>query len=184
MARKPNFILPDMLENGLSLVFCGTAAGTVSARQGQYYAHPQNRFWNILHRTGLTPRQLAPSEYARLLEWRIGLTDIAKTVFGMDKELPPQSLGRIACENLRARITEFQPRMLAFTSLTAGRSLLGPRAGFGVQKETIGSTRLWILPSPSPTAQWNWDESLWKALADEMRSFRGSNGNCKFSTTK
>jgi TDG/mug DNA glycosylase family protein len=40
----PPPILPDVLMPGLKLVFCGTAAGTVSARRGQYYAHPQNRF--------------------------------------------------------------------------------------------------------------------------------------------
>jgi hypothetical protein len=46
----PPPILPDVLMPGLKLVFCGTAAGTVSARRGQYYAHPQNRFWEILYR--------------------------------------------------------------------------------------------------------------------------------------
>lgn len=175
MAKKSAPVLPDMLEKGLAVVFCGTAAGTLSARQGHYYAHPQNRFWRTLHSTGLTPQRLEPSEYARLLEWRIGLTDIAKHVFGMDKELPPQSLGRAACEDLRARMLKFQPRILAFTSLAAGRSVLGPKSALGEQQEKIGITRLWILPSPSPVAQWNWDEDRWKDLAREIGAFRGAN---------
>src|SRR5882672_11153472 len=97
-------LLPDILEPNLSLVFCGTAAGTVSAQRGAYYAHPHNKFWKTLHRVGLTPRLLDPSEYNQLPEWGLGLTDIAKTVCGMDKELPPGSLGELACHALAERI--------------------------------------------------------------------------------
>ena len=86
-----SYVLPDLLQPGLRVVFCGTAAGTISALRGQYYAHPQNKFWPTLHGIGLTPRRLDPSEYPRLAEWGVGLTDIAKHVFGMDRQLPPGS---------------------------------------------------------------------------------------------
>ena len=33
-------ILSDLLQPGLRLVFCGTAAGAVSAAKGAYYAGP------------------------------------------------------------------------------------------------------------------------------------------------
>ncbi len=42
-------ILPDVLAPGLALVVCGSAAGTVSARVGAYYAGPGNRFWPTPH---------------------------------------------------------------------------------------------------------------------------------------
>jgi len=161
----PAPILPDLLQPDLRLVFCGTAAGSVSAARGHYYAHPQNRFWRTLHAVGLTPRRLAPAEYPLLLDYRIGLTDLAKFVSGMDRELPSGSLGRAACEQLAARIGAVQPKILAFTSLAAGRRYLRRNAGFGEQPETIGATRLWLLPSPSPAANWNWDEAVWSALA-------------------
>ena len=48
-------VLPDLIKPGLRIVFCGTAAGNVSAARGAYYAHPQNRFWSALHAFGLTP---------------------------------------------------------------------------------------------------------------------------------
>ena len=54
---------PDLLRPGLRIVFCGTAAGTVSAARGAYYAHPQNRFWSALHASGSTPRLLQPEEF-------------------------------------------------------------------------------------------------------------------------
>jgi TDG/mug DNA glycosylase family protein len=156
----------------LKLVFCGTAPGTVSAQRGHYYAHPQNKFWRTLHAVGLTPRLLEPREYAMLTDYGIGLTDIAKHVSGMDKELPPGALGREAAAALRARIGAVSPRILAFTSLNGGRRVMGAKATPGEQAEKIGDTRVWILPSPSPVAQWNWHQSVWQALADSVRALK------------
>ena len=83
-------ILPDVLMSGLKIVFCGTAAGNESARQGAYYAHPGNKFWRTLHVIGLTPRKLRPAEFAEVLEYGIGLTDLAKYVSGNDDTLSPR----------------------------------------------------------------------------------------------
>jgi TDG/mug DNA glycosylase family protein len=169
----PSFILPDVLQPQLAIVFCGTAAGTESARQAAYYAHPQNRFWRALHEAGLTPRRLAPSEFPTLPDYGLGLTDIAKTASGMDRELPSGALGRDACATLEAKILEFSPKVLAFTSLTAGRRFLGPTAAFGPQARKIGTTTIWVLPSPSPTATWNWDLAPWRALAAAREGMAG-----------
>lgn len=163
----PAPILPDVLAPGLRIVFCGTAAGTVSALRGAYYAHPQNRFWVILHETGLTPRRLRPEDYAQVLGFGLGLTDLAKSVFGMDGELPRGALGAAARAALRDKIAAFEPAHLAFTSLAAGRAVLGRRAGFGEQTARLGRTRVWVLPSPSPAARWNWADNAheWAKLA-------------------
>ena len=169
MTAKKDPVLPDLLEPGLKLVFCGTAAGTVSAQRGAYYAHPQNKFWRALHESGITSRQFAPSDYAEVLKLGIGLTDIAKHVYGQDSELPPQSLGRLAVEDLRTRILAASPRILAFTSLTGGRRVMGPKASFGPQKELLGGTKVWVLPSPSPKASWNWNGEIWLELGKAFR---------------
>jgi double-stranded uracil-DNA glycosylase len=160
-------VLPDVLATGLRIVFCGTAAGTVSAQRGAYYAHPQNKFWRVLHAVGLTPRLVRPEEYSDLPQWGLGLTDIAKHVSGMDRELPAGALDDEACAALTAKIFAVQPCLLAFTSLTGGRRWLGRTAGFGDSGAHIGATRVWLLPSPSPTAGWNWDETWWRRLAEE-----------------
>jgi TDG/mug DNA glycosylase family protein len=156
-----------VLAPGLRIVFCGTAAGTESARRGCYYAHPQNKFWRALHEVGLTDRRLDCSEFALLPRFGVGLTDIAKTASGMDKELPVEALGRGACAEMEAKIRACAPAILAFTSLTAGRRFLRRDVGFGQQQETIGATRVWLLPSPSPAANWNWaaNAGWWRALA-------------------
>src|SRR5271154_3393847 len=123
--ERVQFVLPDVLAPGLRIVFCGTAAGNVSAALGCYYAHPRNKFWRTLEAVGLTPHRLDPPEFATLPRWGLGLTDIAKSVSGMDKELPPGSLGRAPCLAMAAKIAVARPNILAFTSLTAGRRYLG-----------------------------------------------------------
>ena len=62
-----NDILPDVLIPNLKLVICGSAVSTQSSQVGSYYAGQGNKFWKILHETGLTPRQLA-EQRAALLE--------------------------------------------------------------------------------------------------------------------
>jgi TDG/mug DNA glycosylase family protein len=168
MAKR--HVLPDRLRPGLKLVFCGTAAGRKSAETGTYYAHSQNRFWQTLHDVGLTPRLIAPAEYEMLWEHGIGLTDIAKHDFGMDHQLPKGALGGGAAQALRRRILKVQPRILAFTSLNAGRTVMGPKAVAGEQPERLGETRVFILPSPSPLAANHWDIKPWRALAKAVKA--------------
>jgi TDG/mug DNA glycosylase family protein len=165
-------VLPDLLAPGLLILFCGTAAGNVSAARGHYYAHPQNKFWKTLENIKLTSHEFMPCDFRQLLACRVGLTDIAKNASGMDKELPADCLGRSACAALRTNIEKYQPRLLAFTSLNAGRRFLHRHAGFGEQEDKIGQTRVWVLPSPSPAAAWHWDITWWQALADEAQTLR------------
>jgi TDG/mug DNA glycosylase family protein len=166
----PKHVLPDRLKPGLKLVFCGTAAGRQSALQKLYYANPQNKFWRTLHDVGLTPRLFAPADYPLLLEMGIGLTDIAKHVYGMDHQLPADALGADAVAALTARIRKARPAILAFTSLNGGRKVMGSRAVAGEQPERLGGTRVWILPSPSPLAANHWDIQPWRDLAKAVRA--------------
>ena len=163
-------ILPDRLKPGLKLVFCGTAAGRVSAQRQAYYAHGQNKFWKTLFDIGLTPRLIAPAEYEALWEHGIGLTDIAKFTYGMDHQLPRDALGADAVAALKARIRKARPAILAFTSLNGGRKVMGPKAIAGEQPEKLGDTRVFILPSPSPLAANHWDIAPWRALSRAVKN--------------
>lgn len=161
-------ILPDVMVPGLKIVFCGTAAGNESARQGAYYAHPGNKFWRTLHVVGLTPRQLRPAEFAEVLHYGIGLTDLAKYVSGNDDTL---SLHDFDTAALVRKIDFMCPDVLAFTSKNAGSIFLGSRRiAFGLQPERIGATRIFVLPSPSGLARRSWDVAHWIAAAELARS--------------
>ena len=156
-------ILPDLLQPGLDIVFCGMAPSEESARRQAYYAHPGNRFWRTLHETGLTPRLFAPEEYVQLPALGIGFTDVNKTEIGRDSALSRDALDPGA---VRCKITKFQPRFLACTSKNAGQLVLGgPVARYGLQDATIGTTRVFVLPSTSGAAVRYWDIAPWHALA-------------------
>lgn len=148
------------------MVFCGTAAGTASARAGAYYAGRGNRFWAILHATGLTPLLLAPTEFCRLLEWGIGLTDVCKTTHGMDREIARDAFDPA---RLRLVLDDIRPHVIAFNGKKAARIALGLRdsavLAFGPAEASIGTTAAWVLPSTSGAARRFWDPAPWQALA-------------------
>jgi TDG/mug DNA glycosylase family protein len=160
-------VLPDLLRADLKLVFCGTAAGERSAREGAYYAHPGNQFWRALHEAGITPRRFVPAEFSILSELGIGLTDLAKRHSGNDADLPRDAFDVPA---LLAKVERYRPRLLAFTSKAAARAALGrPVSAYGEQPERIGRTRVFVLPSPSGQARRHWDIGPWRELARRMR---------------
>lgn len=160
-------ILPDLLQSGLALVFCGTAAGTRSARERAYYAHPGNLFWRALAEAELTPRLYAPHEFVQLPALGIGFTDLAKFHSGNDSELPRDAFDVLA---LMAKIERFAPRWLAFTSKHGAKAALGRAiSAYGVQPECIGTTRVFVLPSPSGQARGHWSIGPWLELAELVR---------------
>jgi TDG/mug DNA glycosylase family protein len=157
-----NDVLPDILAPGLRLVFCGTAAGTASAKARAYYAGPGNSFWATLHAVGLTPEQLKPAEFRRLSEFGIGLTDICKVRYGSDEEV-----GTVEFDvaGLEAKIAAAEPARLAFNGKNAARGALERDVAYGLQDERLAGAKLWVLPSTSGAARRFWNIEPWRELA-------------------
>ena len=155
-------ILPDLLAPDLDIVFCGTAVGAASARRRAYYAGPGNAFWPTLHLVGLTPRQLQPEEYATLLDFGIGLTDLAKEVSGNDDIL---TRAHFHVDRLKAIIAQYRPRIIAFTGKRAAQEFLGHAVGYGLFPEKEGETSVFVLTSPSGAACRYWSAAPWHELA-------------------
>lgn len=156
-------VLPDILAPGLAVVFCGMAASSRSAAAGAYYAGPGNRFWEILYRVGLTPRQLDPAEFRAVLGHGLGLTDMVKSMSGSDVDLPST-----ACDpgGLERRIRAVAPRVLAFNGKRAAQVFLRSTAvSYGPQDVRLGGTTLFVLPSTSGAARRYWNPAPWHALA-------------------
>lgn len=164
-------ILPDIQAPGLAVLFCGTAPGRVSAGAGHYYANPGNRFWALLAETGLTPRRLRPDEDHLLPAFALGLTDLAKTAFGQDREIPQ---GAWDAPRLFALVARLRPGALAFTSLTAARLALGRgdlAAGALPEDPRLPGVALWALPSPSGLARRHFRHEPWVGLATWRRAW-------------
>jgi TDG/mug DNA glycosylase family protein len=158
-------VLDDVLQPDLRVVFCGTAAGTASAKARAYYAGPGNAFWQTLHQTGLTPAQLAPAEFERLPQYGIGLTDICKVLHGSDAEV---GTGEFDVAGLQARIAAVEPANLAFNGKNAARGALERDVAYGPQEEQLGGAAVWVLPSTSGAARRFWDVGPWEELARSL----------------
>lgn len=166
-------MLPDLLQPNLKIVFCGTAAGAVSASRQEYYAGPGNKFYPVLFKTGLTDRRLEPSEYESLLKYDIGLTDLVKNQSGNDNVLKNKSFN---VEGFIDKMVKYKPRIVAFNGKKSASYVLGyngrtTKVDYGDQNASIGSTKLFVLPSTSGAANGYWDEKYWFELA------KISNGN-------
>jgi double-stranded uracil-DNA glycosylase len=155
-------VLPDVLRPGLRVVFCGTAAGTASARARAYYAGPGNRFWATLYEVGLTPVELAPAEFARLPEFGLGLTDICKLRHGSDREVGTEEFD---VAGLEAKVAAAEPGAIAFNGKNAARGALERGVDYGSQEERIGGADVWVLPSTSGAARGFWRLDPWRELA-------------------
>jgi TDG/mug DNA glycosylase family protein len=148
-------------------VFCGSAVGRKSALVKAPYAGPGNKFWPTLHATGITPRLIVPSEYRIITAFGLGLTDMNKRESGGDHELTAAADDPRA---LRRKILKYRPRILAFTAKRPAQVFLDRPVAYGLQPESIGETRLFVLPSPSGRAGAFWNIAHWRALAALHRS--------------
>ena len=143
-------VLPDYLTSGLKVVFVGSGASDVSASCGHYYANRGNSFWTLIHEAGLTDRCLSPIEDYSVLEYGLGLTDIVKSRHSGDDSkllsIPLKKEARI----LENKIKAYSPYVICFTSKNAYKAFSNHEAkSFGQQSEKIGSSKIFVTPSPS-----------------------------------
>jgi len=160
--------VPDVVADGLHVLFCGINPGLMTAATGHHFARPGNRFWPALHRSGFTPRLLAPSEQRELLSYGLGITNVVARATARADELSAEEYregGRL----LALKVARLRPRRLAVVGVTAYRAAFDDRkAVVGPQARTIGDTRVWVLPNPSGLNA-HWTPA---ALAEEFGRLR------------
>lgn len=141
--------VPDVIAPGLRVLFCGINPGLYTAAVGHHFARPGNRFWKVLHQAGFTDRLLAPHEESELLRHGWGITNVVDRATATAAELSAEELAE-GGRRLAEKVRRFSPAWLAVLGIGAWRTAFGrPKAGLGPQDETIGSSRVWILPNPS-----------------------------------
>ncbi len=160
----PAETLADYLCPGLDIVFVGLNPSTYSVQVGHYFANPRNRFWAALNRSGLTPKELTPERDAELINYGIGFTDVVKRPTSQARKLSAADFRKWA-PALRDKLTGFRPRIACFLGVTGYRAYLrygegvNERPGLGRQERTIGESRVFVAPNPSPAnAQYSLDD--------------------------
>jgi TDG/mug DNA glycosylase family protein len=141
--------VPDVVGPGLVLLFVGINPGLYSAAVGHHFARPGNRFWPALHEAGFTPRLLRPDEDGELPVWGMGITNLVSRATAAASELSAEELrrGKVTLED---KVARYSPRWTAFVGIGAYATAFGRRKVLlGLQEETIGGSRVWLLPNTS-----------------------------------
>lgn len=156
LAAAQDRTIPDLVADGLRVLFSGINPSLYSAATGYHFARPGNRFWPALHRSGFTSRQLRPDQQEQIVSLKLGSTNIVARATARADELDPAEL-REGGRALTAKVARLRPRWLAVVGITAYRTAFGrPGATIGAQPEMLADTRLWVLPNPSGlNAHWS-----------------------------
>jgi TDG/mug DNA glycosylase family protein len=152
-------VLPGPDDPPFTVLFSGINPGLVSAATGQHFARPGNRFWPVLHASGFTPRLLRPDEQAELAMLGLGITNMCPRATARADELAVEEM-IAGADRLRDLVARVRPAWLAIVGITAYRTgFASPKAVVGPQPETLGTTRVWVLPNPSGlNAHWQLPE--------------------------
>lgn len=141
--------IPDVIGEGLNVLFVGINPSLYSAAVGRHFARPGNRFWPALHRGGFTPRQLSPFEDQLLLDYGLGLTNLVARATAKADELSDDELHRGGAR-LRSKLRRWKPACVAFVGISAYRTALSQKqAKVGIQDSGLCGCNVWVLPNPS-----------------------------------
>jgi TDG/mug DNA glycosylase family protein len=187
--ETPLETLPDLLREGLDIVFVGINPSTYSARLGRYFARPTNRFWPAFSRSilsaearqGLGVETLRPEHDAALLDYGFGFTDVVKRPTGNAAQLAPGELAA-STPALLAKLAACRPRLTCFHGVTGYRPfhrVVFPDATHmpvpGLQPERLGATLIAVVPNPSPANahvtpadQTDWYDRLARLLVETL----------------
>lgn len=184
---SPGDTLPDLLRQGLRVVFVGINPSLYSVAQGHYFARRSNRFWPCFSRSTLSTQArqalrvdtLDPEHDRSLPDHGFGFTDLCKRATARAGDLSPNELAK-GVTALAAKLTQYKPGIVCFHGMTGYRHVqrvLGaalPDATLGLQPLHIGTTRCYVVPNPSganahftPADQTAWYDRLAQELREE-----------------
>lgn len=147
--------VPDLVGDGVRLLFVGINPGLWTAATQTHFAHPGNRFYPALLRAGVITRRIDQAfgmdddDRGHLLGRGIGISNLVNRATVRAAELDAVEL-REGAHRLAANIAVWQPAVVAIAGVTAYRVAFGqPRAKAGRQPESLGDAVVWIVPNPS-----------------------------------
>ena len=134
------------------MLFVGINPGVRSAIAGHHFAGYSNRFWKLLHESGLVPEPIGHLDDVRLPEWSYGITNlIARPSPGIDTLKPEEYVA--ARDVLKKKIRRYKPKTVALVGVTLFRALFPEKRGepvsLGRQRETLSGAAVFVLPNPS-----------------------------------
>jgi TDG/mug DNA glycosylase family protein len=172
--------LPDLLCDGLDVVFVGINPSLFSVAQGHYFARKANRFWPCFSRSVLSlgvrralgVDRLEPIHDQLLPAHGIGFTDVVKRPTAKAVELGRDEFA-VGAAALLTKLERHQPRVACFHGMMGYRPFAAafgsgePGLALGVQALRLGRTQVFVVPNPSganahftPAQQTEWYDRL------------------------
>jgi double-stranded uracil-DNA glycosylase len=157
-------LLRDRARPGCRVLFVGINPGIRSAQTGHHFAGYSNRFWKLLHESGLVPEPLTFEEDDRLPEFGYGITNLVSRPTSGIVDLAREEYARGAVALVR-KVRRLRPAVVALVGVTVYRHLApflqpgpkgvvaGERTGalalLGLRPERVAGVPLFVLPNPS-----------------------------------
>ncbi|WP_053220499.1 G/U mismatch-specific DNA glycosylase [Virgibacillus senegalensis] len=161
--------IPDHLREHLNILFVGFNPSIKSSETGHHYANPNNRFWTILYRSGLTPVKLTAQEDFRLLEYGYGLTNIVARPTKEAAEITKEEYrqGRI---ELMGKIERYQPKTVCFVGKGVYQQYSKNRkVMWGLQENSVSQASEFVAPSSSGLVRMKLEEII--AIYHKLSTF-------------
>jgi TDG/mug DNA glycosylase family protein len=142
--------MDDIIAMDLRALIVTINPAAKSAQLGHAFSSPSNPFWRLLHASGLTPEQLAPSEERRLLDFGLGLASTVQRATAAAGELSTGER-RAGADDVRRLVSRYRPRLVALLGLTLYPLYVrgGSSSGPGLKAERLEGAELYVLPNPS-----------------------------------
>ncbi|PJJ70625.1 TDG/mug DNA glycosylase family protein [Diaminobutyricimonas aerilata] len=147
--------IPDLVGEGIRLLFVGINPGLWTAATRTPFAHPGNRFYPALLEAGIIDRMpdfaagMSDAERAAFVERGIGISNLVRRATARADELSRAEL-RDGARRLADDVARWAPDVVAIVGITAYRQGFDrPRATVGRQDETLAGAELWVVPNPS-----------------------------------
>ena len=132
------------------MLLVGINPGVRSAAIGHHFAGYSNRFWKLLHESGLVSERIGAENDHRLPEWGLGVTNlIARMTPGIDTLRPDEYVAGL--RTLRRKVRRWKPAIVAFVGVSLYRAIFAKRGPvtLGRQQDTFEGARVFVLPNPS-----------------------------------
>ncbi|XP_011500365.1 PREDICTED: G/T mismatch-specific thymine DNA glycosylase-like [Ceratosolen solmsi marchali] len=144
--------LKDILEVDLDLVFVGINPSLMAAHTGRYYAGPGNHFYKLLFESKLIPKAVTYEEDYKLLQYKIGLTNIVARATRSSADLSKSEIRKGAIL-VQEKLKHFRPKIAIFNGKCIYEEFVDKfdksSFCFGLQPNRVGDTALWVVPSSS-----------------------------------
>ncbi|HKX75212.1 MAG TPA: mismatch-specific DNA-glycosylase [Acidimicrobiia bacterium] len=147
--------VPDLVGPGCRLLFVGINPGLWTAAAQAHFAKRGNRFYQALHRGGLTRYQIDasagmdPEDALHLIEQRIGISNLVNRATARADELKPDELAA-GSRQLAAKVATIAPQVVVILGVTAYRvGFSEPRAQLGWQPHRLAGAELMVAGNPS-----------------------------------